>query len=489
MNDSAEQPSSLDAIADRQLRELAHRMLDDMLDYTLKIRERPVWTQMQTEDRAAMRLAPPEIPTDPEQVYEHFQQRILPFVAGNVHPGFMGWVHGGGTVVGMLAEMLAAGLNANCGGRDHSAIQVEHQIIDWVRQWFGFPAGASGLFVTGTSMANFIAVLVARRTALAAAVRIAGLCGQPQLVAYTSTAAHACIARAMDYAGLGSRNLRLIPVDAEQRVNLPALRDTINADRDAGHVPFLLIGTAGTVDIGAIDDLAALADLAAQQRLWFHVDGAFGALGVLTSEIAPRLAGIERADSIALDFHKWVQVPYDAGFVLVRDGNLHRETFVTSAAYLQRAGRGLGAGDHWPNDFGPDLSRGFRALKTWFTLRVYGTRQLGEVIAISCRVARHLQRRILAEPKLELLAPVPLNIVCFRYRNVDTDDLDALNTAIAADVQESGIAAPSTTRINGKLAIRAAIFNHRTRERDVDALVQAVLESGKRRAPPQCKSP
>ena len=471
-------PPSLDAIAGQQLRELAHRMLDDMLDYTLKIRERPVWVPMRATDRAAMQLAQPEAPTDPTRVYEQFQQWILPFAAGNVHPGFMGWVQGGGTIIGMLAEMLAAGLNANCGGRDHSPIQIEQQIVEWSRQWFALPAGTSGLFVTGASAANFVAVLVARRAALGAAVRTAGLRGQPRLIAYTSVAAHTCIARAMDYAGLGSENLRLIAVDAEQRVLLPALRDAVSADRSAGHVPFLLIGNAGTVDIGAIDDLAALADLAAAQELWFHVDGAFGALGVLAPEIAPRLAGIERANSLALDFHKWAQVPYDAGFLLVRDGNLHRETFATAAAYLHRASRGLAAGEYWPTDFGPELSRAFRALKTWFTLRVYGTRQLGEVIANSCRLARYLQSRITAEPRLELLAPVPLNIVCFRYRGADAD---ALNEAIVADVQKAGMALPSTTRIDGKLAIRAAIINHRTQERDIDALVQAVLQHGDRR--------
>jgi aromatic-L-amino-acid decarboxylase len=473
------QPPDLDAVGGPQLRELAHRMLDDMLDYTLQIRQRPVWVRMQAPDREALQCVLPAAPTDLAEVYQQFQQRILPFVVANVHPGFMGWVQGGGTIVGMLAEMLSAAVNANCGGRDHSPIQIEREIVEWSRQWFGFPPGASGLFVTGASMANFVAVLVARRSRLGATVRIEGLSRQPQqLIAYTSAAAHACIARAMDYSGLGTQNLRLIPVDAEQRVSLPALREAISADRAAGNLPFLLIGNAGTVDIGAIDDLAALADIAASQDLWFHVDGALGALAVLAPELAPRLTGIERADSLALDFHKWMQVPYDAGFVLVRDGYLHRETFATVTAYLQRASRGASVGDYWPNDFGPDLSRAFRALKAWFTLRVYGTEQLGEMLANCCRIAQHLRRRVMAEPQLELLAPVPLNIVCFRYRG---SDADALNMEIAADVQESGVALPSTTRIDGQLAIRAAIFNHRTRERDVDALVQAVLEHGNRR--------
>jgi aromatic-L-amino-acid decarboxylase len=236
-----------------------------------------------------------------------------------------------------------------------------------------------------------------------------------------------------------------------------------------------VVGTAGTVDIGAIDDLAALADIARHEALWFHVDGAFGALAIMAPDLAPRLSGIERADSLALDFHKWAQVPYDAGFILVRDGALHRSTFATQAAYLRRETRGLAAGSPWPCDFGPDLSRGFRALKTWFTLRVYGTEALGAVISHTCALARHLERRVLAMPQLELLAPVQLNIVCFRHRG---DDADALNARIVADLHESGIVAPSTTMIGNRLAIRAAIVNHRTEQRDVDALLDAVLAYG-----------
>jgi aromatic-L-amino-acid decarboxylase len=468
--------ASLDPANWQALRVQSHRMLDDILDYVEHIRNRPVWRPMDEEVRAAFRGPLPHAPTELAEVHRDFLKYVLPYATGNVHPGFMGWVHGGGTIIGMLAEMLAGGLNANCGGRDHAPIEVERQIVAWARRLFGFPEDATGLFVTGTSMANFVALLVARRAALGAAVRQAGLAAAPQrLVAYASVAAHGCIPRAMDYAGLGSNALRLIPVDGHHRIDLGALRRAIAADRSAGLTPFLVIGTAGTVDIGAIDDLASLAGLATAEQIWFHVDGAFGALGVLSPDIAPRLAGIERAHSLALDFNKWGQVPYDAGFVLVRDGALHRDTFATSADYLQRQTRGLSAGAFWPNDFGPDLSRGFRALKTWFTLRVYGTEQLGAAISRTCRVARHLEARIAAEPRLELLAPVQLNIVCFRYRGADPD---ALNAAIVADLQESGVAAPSTTRIDGRLAIRAAIFNHRTEERDVDTLVDAVLRHG-----------
>ena len=260
---------------------------------------------------------------------------------------------------------------------------------------------------------------------------------------------------------------------------MAALRTQINADRRAGLEPFLVVGSAGTVDVGAIDDLRALTVVCRDENLWFHVDGAFGALGMFSPAIAPLLAGLESADSIALDFHKWGQVPYDAGFLMVRDGRQHLETFAAPAAYLRRETRGLAAGSPWPCDLGPDLSRGFRALKTWFTIATYGTDRLGAMMERTCALARYLEGRILAEPQLELLAPVGLNIVCFRYR---ADDADKLNAEIVADIHESGIAAPSSTVLDGKLAIRAAIVNHRTGEGDIDALLAAVLHFGKHRA-------
>lgn len=476
----AQSGTSLDPQDWDEIRRQGHRMLDDMIDYAAGIRDRPVWRPIPDEVRAHFRAGLPVAPAALADVYREFTDFIVPYATGNVHPGFMGWVHGGGTAVGMLAEMLSAGLNANLGGRDHIPIEVERQIVAWMRELFGFPSGASGLFVTGTSMANLMAVLVARTAALGAAARRHGV-GEDgaQLTAYTSTAAHGCIAKAMDIAGLGSDALRSIATDRSHRIDVAALRSKIKADRDAGRKPFLVVGSAGTVDIGAIDDLGALSALCREEQLWFHVDGAYGALGILSPELAPRLAGLEDADSVALDFHKWGQVPYDAGFLMVRDGERHRDAFAAPAAYLRRETRGLAAGSPWPCDLGPDLSRGFRALKTWFTLKTFGTERLGAMIARTCALARHLEARILAEPRLELLAPVQLNIVCFRYRAADAN---RLNGEIVADIQESGIAAPSTTVLEGELAIRAAIVNHRTDSCDIDALIAAVLDFGAQRA-------
>jgi len=332
----------------------AHRMLDDILDYVENIRERPVWQPIPDEVRARFRVDVPETPLDLAAVHEEFMHDILPYTTGNVHPGFMGWVHGGGTPIGMLAEMLAAGLNANLGGRDHVPIEVERQIVGWMRRIFGFPEGASGLFVTGTSMANLIGVVIARDAGLGFEVRGAGVAASSQrLAAYTSAAAHSCIAKAMDISGIGSDALRLIPVDGRYRIDPNALEKAIDADRRAGLTPFLVVGTAGTVDTGAIDDLDALAAICRRQRLWFHVDGACGALAILAPDLAPRLKGIECADSLAFDFHKWGQVPYDAGFILVRDGELQRKAFAASPAYLRKELGGLAAGSPWPCDTGP----------------------------------------------------------------------------------------------------------------------------------------
>ncbi len=463
----------------------AHRMLDDILDYTEHIRDRPVWQPAPRPVRARFRQPLPQKPADLAFLHHTFMRDILPYSGGNAHPGFMGWVQGGGTPVGMLAEMLAAGLNSNLGGRDQIPIEVERQVVRWMRELFGFPETASGLFVTGTSTANLIAVLVARTQAIGVGVRRRGLtAAAKRLVAYTSADAHGCIAQAMDLAGLGIDALRMIPVNAQHQIDIRALEDAVASDKRAGMTPFFIAATAGTVDVGAVDDLNAVAGIAQREKVWFHVDGAYGALGMLAPDIAPRLAGIERADSIAFDFHKWGQVPYDAGFVLVRDGVLHQSTFASPAAYLRRETRGMAAGSPWPCDFGPDLSRGFRALKTWFTIKAYGAAKLGAMISRTCALAQYLKRCIENDPAFELMAPVALNIVCFRYRSERPDEV---NRNIVADLQESGIAAPSTTTLNGCLAIRAAIVNHRTNRSDIDALLQATRAFGsthERRSPP-----
>jgi len=466
------QAASLDPDNWEDLRAQGHRMLDDMVDSLRTLRERPLWQAPMPEARARYRAPLPRAGGRLEDAHAQFMAEVAAYGSGNRHPGFMGWVQGGGTAVGMLAEMLAGGLDANLGGRDHMPIEVERQVVAWMAELFGFPTSASGIFLTGTSTANLCAVMIARDRALGVEVRAEGV-RDPGIAAYASRAVHACIVRAMDMTGLGTDRLRLIETDADGRISLPALERAIAADRAAGIKPFLVVGSAGTVDIGALDDLTGLADIAAGAGATFHVDGALGALGVLAPQVAPRLKGIERADSLALDFHKLGQAPYDAGLLLVRDAAAHKRTFsYGDAPYLRHAERGLAGGEWWPCDYGPDLSRSFRALKVWFMLKTYGLDALGGVIGRACDLARALAARVEAAPELELMAPVALNIVCFGYRGGD-------NAAIAADLQEAGRVAPSTTTLSGRTAIRAAIVNHRTGIEDIEALVEGVLALGR----------
>jgi glutamate/tyrosine decarboxylase-like PLP-dependent enzyme len=475
--------SSLDPDNWEEFRLLAHRMLDEAIDFTADVRDRPVWKPVPQEVRTALREPVPVEGLPLETVCAEFQESILPYATGNIHPRFLGWVHGSGQAGNIVAEMLAAAMNCNCGGRDHGAIYVERAIIEWCRQIFGFPAEASGLLLSGSSMANLDAIGVARHAA-DPSVRTRGFTEKPaKFVAYSSAEAHESVAKALEMLGLGSASLRRIPVHSDFTMRIDALKSTIAADRAAGLRPFCVVGSAGTVNTGAIDDLDQLASLCASENIWFHVDGAFGALCILSDALRLRLKGIERADSIAFDFHKWMHVQYDAGCVLVRNGALHRAAYATRPAYLDRLPRGLAGGENWPCDFGPELSRSFRALKVWFAMKQHGIRRFGELIEQNCAQARYLAARIVKESELEILAPASLNIVCFRCRNsvMTESELDLLNEDIVADLQTNGIAAPSTSRIAGRLAIRVNITNHRTRTADLDLLVDSVLQAARLR--------
>ena len=462
-------------------RALAHTMLDEAMSLLEGVRERPVWQPVTASATLELSRPLPLEPEGAEATAASALRAILPFATGNSHPRFFGWVHGSGTPGGVIADMLAAAMNSNAGGRDHGAIHVERQVIGWCRSLFGLPESASGLLVSGTSMATLIALTVARNSALGSDARKLGLGASARpLVGYTSSEAHSSVARAVEMLGLGNSALRSLPANSDFQLDPEALQAAIWADKAAGNTPFAVIATAGTVNTGAIDPLRRIADICTEEGVWLHVDGAFGALAMFSDALKPRLDGIERADSIAFDFHKWAHVVYDAGCVLVRDGVKHRETFSSRPTYLKGAARGLAAGEPWPCDFGPELSRGFRALKVWFTLKEHGTRRLGQSIEDNCRLARRLGELILAEPRLELIAPVSLNIACFRFcpDGFALAALDDLNETIVAELQERGIAAPSTTRIGGKLAIRVNITNHRTRDADIELLISSVLHIG-----------
>lgn len=473
--------TSLDPVDWDTFRTLAHDMLELALDHAQGVRDRGVWTPVSKQAQEALKAPLPQDGTNEVLVCEDLVNSILPYPTGNTHPRFFGWVHGAGTPMGIIAEMMAAAMNANVGGRQHSAVLVERQVIEWCRRLFEFPFGAGGLLVTGTSMANIVGIAVARHRATGGTAATDGLIqGENALVGYTSTEAHNSVAKAFELLGLGDSNLRSIPVDDAYRMDTRLLAEAIDADRKAGRQPFCVIGTAGTVNTGAIDDLVAIADLCAREKLWFHVDGAFGALGVMHEFLKTCLTGIERADSIAFDFHKWMHVPYDAGCILVRDGRLQRDAFSKLAHDPTPTASGLAGGEPWFCEYGPEMSRGFRALKVWTTFKTYGTDRLGQSIWANCCLADYLAARASMHKQLEVMAPVSLAIVCFRFCDprLPPESLDEVNGRIVQQLQDSGIAAPSTTRLNGELVIRVNITNHRTTAEDIDLLVDAVVAQG-----------
>ena len=447
------------------------------------VRDRPVWKPVPEDVKKALTTPPPKTGLGTRRTAELCRELILPYATGNTHPRFMGWVHGGGTAGALVEAMFEAVLNANVGGRDHGAVYVEKQVLSWAIRMFGFPEESSGILTSGTSVANLIALATARYAKSDWDVRSEGMApGRGRMRIYASDTVHGSVDKSLDLLGFGLRALIRVPATRAGTADIEKIAEAVAKDREKGFQPCAVIGTVGTVDTGAIDDLEGLAALAKAENLWFHVDGAFGALAILSPELAPRLKGIEAADSLAFDFHKWGQVNYDCGCVLIRDGVLHRETFTKDQNYLAEAGRGLAAGKPWFYDYGPELSRGFRALKAWFLIMEHGTEALGEIVRRSCELAKRMTDRVSRESTFELLAPTSLNIVCFRVHPEAGEDGDALNREIVADLQESGLAAPSTTIVDGKLAIRCCICNHRTNETDVDAVIDDILAvAGRRR--------
>ncbi len=479
----ADPAASLDPADWDAFRALAHRMVDDSLDYLRDVRERPVWQPMPAPVRARLADEPlPRTGVGDARAYEDFLALVRPYPNGNIHPRFWGWVMGTGSPQAAMADFLASVMNPNVGGLEQAPVLVERQVVRWCAELMGFPATAGGILVSGGTMANVLGLAVARQRRAGFDVRAEGLqSGHPTLLVYASTEVHGWLKKACEFLGLGNAAFRRVPVREDFTVDVDAMAAMIRADREAGHRPCCVIGTAGTVQTGATDDLHALAGLAAREGLWFHVDGAFGALARLSPEVAPLVAGLERADSVAFDLHKWGYLPFDIACVLVRDDAALVETFSMQAAYLASESRGLMAQSGiFFADRGIELTRSFKALKAWMQFRASGTDAIGACIARNVRQAARLAALVDAHAALERLAPVPLNIVNFRFTGPGLDDaaLDALNREILIQLQERGIAAPSGTTIRGRFAIRVAISNHRSRDEDFDALVDAVAAIG-----------
>jgi glutamate/tyrosine decarboxylase-like PLP-dependent enzyme len=463
------------------LRQAGHRLVDQVLARHRDLRSGPCWQAPSPEARSHYADPAPREGVGIERAMAMAEQRIVRHGTGNLHPRFWGWVIGAGNLPGILGQWLSAGMNANVFAGDQGPVHLELQVLRWFREGFGWPASSSGILTGGASMANLLALAVARHWATGGAVKESGPEAAAGLRLYASEATHNSILKAAQVMGMGSVAVRWVPAPLG-RIDLDALANMVAEDRQRGLRPFCLVANAGTVGVGAIDPFPSLRAFADQNHLWLHVDGAIGALGWLAPALRPRLEGMTLGDSLAFDLHKWGQVPYDAGCLLVRDGELHRATFQSGAEYLGTLDGGLTPhGSHPFNAFSPLLSRGDRALKIWMTLQALGTDRLAGIFEKNAAQAEHLAGLVKAHPDLELMNPVELNIVCFRYRGQAAEsELDGINERILVELQESGFCVMSPFRLGGRFCLRVAIANHRTLRTDLEALVERVAGLGGR---------
>ncbi|MFN3997499.1 pyridoxal phosphate-dependent decarboxylase family protein [Algoriphagus sp.] len=475
-NDLTLDPENWDA-----MRQLGHQMIDDLFEYWQNIREQKIWKPIPSEVKQFLDKPLPEKGQSPESIYQEFKQNIFPYNKGNVHPRFFAWIQGTGTPLGVLADLLASGMNPNVAIGEHSAMYVDRQVVNWCKELMNFPADASGILVSGGSMANITALTVARNSFRDEKIRAQGLkAASAQLVLYCSVETHSCIQKAAEVIGLGTEAVRKIGVNDRYELDIESLKAQIELDIEAGLLPFCIVGTSGTVNTGAIDPLDELLAISRKHGMWFHIDGAYGALAKLDPQYAGRLKAIEEADSLAFDLHKWLYVPYEVGCTLIRDAKMHRDSFSITPNYLLQEDRGLSGGLDSINNYGFELSRGFKALKIWMSLKEHGREKYAQMIAQNNRQAEYLADLVNGNPNLELTAPVSMSITCFRMikSGYSESQLRDLNREILLRLQEEGIASPSSTVLNGKYTLRVANVNQRTRMEDMDLLVKEVLRIG-----------
>jgi glutamate/tyrosine decarboxylase-like PLP-dependent enzyme len=471
---------SLDPADWTETARLAHEMVDFAVAHVSSVRDGPVWQPMPDSVRAQYQSPLPQDPQPLETIFGEMRKSLFPYAMGNAHPRFWAWYMGSGSFTGALADFLAAVDGSNLGGGDTAANLIDQQVTRWMVEMMGFSAQASAALVSGGSMANAIGLTAARNTMAEVDLHQQSVADMPAPLAfYASDQVHNCHMKTMNLLGLGGKALRKVASDEALRLDMDALKRAIAVDREKGLKPACVIATAGTTNTGAIDPLHAIADLCRDEGLWMHVDGCIGALITLAPRHRHLVDGIERADSLALDLHKWLHAPFDVGCAILRDRDLHRRIFAEPAEYLKPSRRGLAAGE-FLFDFTPETTRGFRALKVWMMLKQHGAAHFGQLIDRNIEQAGYLGRLVEAQPMLELVAPVHTSIVCLRHNpgGMDEDMLRLHNTELLLRLQERGIAAPSDTTIRGRHCLRVAICNHRTRNEDLDLLVREVLRIG-----------
>ncbi len=464
-------------LSPEQFRELGYRAVDILAEQLAAIHDAPTRCPVPDDLRERIMNQPlPVEPRDPSELLDAFAETILPHPMGNGSPRFFAWVNSPAAPLGVLAELLAAGLDPSVAGGDHAATYVEHAVLNWLKAIMHFPDDSGAILVSGGSVANPTGLAVMRRVKAQGDIRAEGFHGESSpMVVYTSTQGHSCIEKAVELLGIGHDYLHKIPVDAECRMDVDQLKARIAADRAAGLRPVCVAASAGTVNTGAIDPLASIADVCQAEGLWFHIDGAYGGLGILGEQTAGLYTGIECADSLAVDPHKWMYVPVECGCALVRDKQAMRGTFSLVPPYL-RDDKVL----PWFSEFGIQQSRGFRALKVWMTLQQIGERGYRDLISRDISLAKALQARIRGRSDFELLAAGPLSVTCFRYAPPGVEDLNSLNRRLLETVQREGKVFLSSTELNGQFAQRACIVNFRTQEADLDVLLETLVDAGQR---------
>jgi glutamate/tyrosine decarboxylase-like PLP-dependent enzyme len=465
-----------------EFRRAAHALVESVADHLAALPSRPVWQPLPDGLRSRLLDLPlPEHSATLADLVAAMTRDVLPYAMGNGHPAFFGWVNPPPSLAGTIASLAAAAMNPSVVSGDHADVHLERAVVRWLAELVGFPhTPGAGLLTSGGSTATIVCLAGARSRAMAAAghdLRRGGLAGAPQLTAYVPAEAHSCVRRALELLGVGSAAMRELPLAGGQ-LDAVALCASIAADREGGAVPALLVGSAGTVNAGMIDPLEALADIATAEGLWFHVDGAYGAFGVLDPAITARYRGMERADSLVLDPHKWLGVPVDAGCALVQRADDLRDAFSLIPPYL-RQGAGAPVGTF--AEYGFEQTRPFRALKTWATIASRGRSGIAAQVVRANELARELAALIESQPELELAAAPETSIVAFRAHpdGCPPAGLDDLNRALPEAVQARGRAFVTGTIFDCRETLRACILHPDTGSEHLRTLVTEVTETAR----------
>ena len=472
-----------------EFRRLGHRVVDHLADFLRSLPRRPVAPGVSPEEvRALLGSQPlPQTGIAAGNLLQEAAFLLFDHSLFNGHPRFWGYITSSAAPIGALADFLAAAVNPNVGAWDLSPVasEIEAQTIRWIAEIIGYPAACDGLLVSGGNMANFVGLLAARRAKVPWDVRADGLRVGQQLAVYVSRETHTWVQKAADLFGLGLNAIRWIPVNQRRQIDIRALEQQILADRDRGYLPLLVVGNAGTVAVGAIDPLPEIAAICRKHRIWFHVDGAYGAPAAVLPEAPAELQGLREADSVALDPHKWLYSPLEAGCVLVREPKYLLEAFAFHPDYYNFDDRRSENPINY-YELGPQNSRGFRALKVWLALRMVGREGYIRMIRDDIALARELYRRVEASPDLQAFTQ-NLSITTFRFvppalAGGDPEAetyLNELNREILNRLQSGGEVYVSNAVLEGTFVLRACIVNFRTRLEDIETLVRIVTRTGR----------